>query len=218
MSTINIQQLTTFMKDWAPDEASIAVATENKYLDYYAGSHDIQLYPEQPVPFGSISYEVARKKRRVEAFVDQSVFGLSYYGIGYPFEEEEDSDEVIVTVILPPDYFFRKQFSYLTGRCGDIWKPIPIEEITYIESHQKKTWIYTADNQYCTIYSLKTLEQHLPDSFLRIHRSYIVNISFIQQIFRDLSANLVITLKKTEHPPLIVGQTYVKHVRRMLGF
>ncbi|QQK81706.1 LytTR family transcriptional regulator DNA-binding domain-containing protein [Salicibibacter cibi] len=217
MSLINIQRITTYMKDWTPDEASIAIASADKYLDYYAGTHDIKLYPEQPVPYGSISYEVARKKRRVEAFVDQSVFGLSYYGIGYPVEESKNN-EVIVTVILPPDYFSKKQFSYLTGKSGEIWKPIPIEEIAYIESYQKKTWIYTADNQYSIIYSLKTLQQHLPDSFLRIHRSYIVNISFIQQIFRDMSANLVISLKKTGHPPLIVSQTYVKHVRKMLGF
>ncbi|QDI90992.1 LytTR family transcriptional regulator [Salicibibacter halophilus] len=217
MSTINIQQLTRFMKDWTPDEASIAVANSDKYLDYYAGTHDIRLYPEQPVPFGSISHEVARKKRRVESLVDQSVFGLSYYGIGYPFEEDKSAD-IIVTVILPPDYFLKRQISFLTGQQDEMWTPIPVEEITYIESYQKKTWFYTTDNQYHTIYALKTMEQYLPSSFLRIHRSYIVNIRFIQQIFRDLSGNLVITLKKTEHPPLIVSQTYVKHVRRILGF
>ena len=63
---------------------------------------------------------------------------------------------------------------------------LPIEEISHIESLQKKTWFYANDQGYQSIYTLKDLSYQLPNSFLRIHRSYIVNISYIMK-FHEIS-------------------------------
>jgi DNA-binding LytR/AlgR family response regulator len=58
----------------------------------------------------------------------------------------------------------------------------------------------------------------LPVSFLRIHRSYIVNIDMINNIERGLSAPLSITLSTSKEQKLPVSQSYVREVRRRLGF
>ncbi|WP_256240346.1 LytTR family DNA-binding domain-containing protein [Bacillus sp. V3B] len=216
MSSLKIPK---FIKDWIPPEASVAFADKDQYLDYLSGIHDLQIRPGQPIPSGSITERVYQQRGRVESLVNESVFGIPYYGVGYPIEDQNGFNGAL-TVILPPTYSLKKQssFSFITGKQGEVWSPTPIDQITYIESNQKKTWFYTTDGQYSTIQTLKALEQRLPSSFLRIHRSYIVNISFIQQLSRDLSSNLILRLKTPDSPELTVSQTYVPNVRRILGF
>ncbi|KAA9027611.1 LytTR family DNA-binding domain-containing protein [Niallia endozanthoxylica] len=217
MNNINIYK---FIKDWVPPEASIAFADKNQYLDYQSGIHDIRIRPGQPIPSGSISERVFQQRSRIESLVNESVFGIPYYGIGYPIEEDNGFIGAL-TVILPPLYALNSKtptYSFITGKHEEIWNPIPIDQIAYIESNQKKTWLYTKNGQYSTIQTLRVLEQRLPSSFLRIHRSYIVNISFIQQLYRDVSSNLLIKLKIPDSPELTVSQTYVQTVRRILEF
>jgi len=217
MNNINIYK---FIKDWVPPEASIAFADKNQYLDYQSGIHDIRIRPGQPIPSGSISERVFQQRSRIESLVNESVFGIPYYGIGYPIEDNNGFIGAL-TVILPPLYALNHKqpsYSFITGKQGESWNPIPIDQIAYIESNQKKTWLYTENGQYSTIQTLRVLEQRLPNSFLRIHRSYIVNISFIQQLYRDVSSNLLIKLKTPHSPELTVSQTYVQTVRRILEF
>ena len=219
MENLVVCQITKLIEDWIPKEASVAIAVDNKYLDYYAGLHDIEIRPGQPIPTGSISERVFHRQGRVETFIDDSVFGISYYGIGYPVIGREGNAGVL-TVILPPRYSLKKQtpLSFLIGKQGEFWTPIPVDQITHIEGNQKKTWFYTTAGQYTTNYTLKYLEEKLPDSFLRIHRSYIVNLSFINQIYRDIHSNLKVKLKSPEFSALTISQTYIPRVRQTLGF
>ena len=78
--------------------------------------------------------------------------------------------------------------------------------------------LYSSGQYYSTIYTLKYLEENLPDSFLRIHRSYIVNVSFIHKISRNISSNLRVILKSPDDSDLTISQTYLPRVRQILGF
>ncbi|MCE7792185.1 LytTR family transcriptional regulator DNA-binding domain-containing protein [Salipaludibacillus sp. CUR1] len=210
-------QFSTFIEDWVPEEASIAIADENKYVTYIPGKHDININQGQPIPSGSITERVYLQKSRVESLVDKSVFGLPYYGVGYPLENKEAGLSGALTVILPPDYY-SSPVSFIVGRQEDVWIPIAVHQIIYIESHQKKTLIVTEEGCFQSKYPLKTLEFRLSNSFIRIHRSYIVNISYIKQISRDVASNLEIALRKPEDTRLSISQSYVQKVRDTLGF
>lgn len=216
---MNTLELNRFMKDWVPPEASIAIADNYQYIDYVSGIHDIKIRPGQPIPAGSVTERVIQQRDRVEFLVPESVFGIPYYGVGYPIENQIGFHGA-VTVILPPSYSLEKAgpLTYLTGKHGEFWTPTPVEEIAYIESHQKKTWFYTQHGKYSTIHTLRALEQRLPGSFIRIHRSFIVNIAYIQHLTRDISSNLNLKLKLPCTPELAVSQTYVASVRQILGF
>ncbi|WP_100405569.1 LytR/AlgR family response regulator transcription factor [Bacillus solitudinis] len=215
-----VRQFSKFIEDWVPKEASIAIAGGDKYVSYIPGSHDIRINQGQSIPSGSITERVYLQKGRVESLVDESVFGVPYYGVGYPLDDVESGFQGALTVILPPEYSSKKRtpLSFIIGRRGDMWIPLSIEEVIYIESHQKKTLIYTEDGCFTSKVPLKTLEQRLPDTFIRIHRSFIVNISSIKQISRDMSSNLVVTLKGTDGATLVISQTYAQRVRKVLGF
>ncbi|MFB9990062.1 LytR/AlgR family response regulator transcription factor [Bacillus benzoevorans] len=207
------------MKDWVPPEASIAIADKSQYIDYISGIHDIKIRPGQPIPAGSVAERVIKEQDRVEFLVPETVFGIPYYGVGYPIENQIGFHGA-VTIILPPSFSLEKAgpLSYLTGKQGEFWTPTPVAEIAYIESHQKKTWFYTDKGKYSTIQTLRVLEERLPGTFIRIHRSFIVNIAFIQHFSRDLSSNLNLKLKLPDTPELTVSQTYVASVREILGF
>lgn len=54
--------------------------------------------------------------------------------------------------------------------------------ISCIEKNGKKTIIYTDQNNYETSYNLTEIEGLLPNQFVRVHNSYIINLSRISMI------------------------------------
>ena len=59
------------------------------------------------------------------------------------------------------------------------------KDIFFIERNKSKATIYTKDASYETCFSLNNLEKELPNSFVRVHRSYIVNSDQISKISKD---------------------------------
>jgi len=211
-----IQQIFTFIKEWIPKEASFAIVIDSQYVYYHAGRYDIHLKVGHYIESAGIAEKTITNNYRTEALVEHSSTTVSYYGIGYPIQIKEQPAAVII--ILPPDYFYqhKEPLHFLTGKTDDIWFPIALEQVAYIESHLKKTWFYSNGVCYSSIHTLKALDEKLPDSFLRIHRSYIVNIQYIQQITRDHSSNFLLTLK--DQTILPVSSTYTNYFRTKLGF
>ena len=61
------------------------------------------------------------------------------------------------------------------------------EEILYVESHDSEVWIFTCDGQqYRNRTGISQWENLLGPGFLRIHRSYLVNIAHASLISPDL--------------------------------
>lgn len=216
MTNSMLEQIGFIIGDWIPKEASIAIAVEESYTYYKAGVHDLQIREGQPVLAGSIAARAKKERQRIEMFVEESILGTAYYGIGYPIKLAEK--EGVLVIILPPDYLVRKNkpIQFLTGKFEDTWRPVPVNKVSHIESSQKKTWFYTNDETYCAIHTLKNLKHQLPDSFLPVHRSYIVNIDYIEEISRDIASNYQLTLKDGSILP--VSQNYTASVRERLGF
>ena len=73
------------------------------------------------------------------------------------------------------DYFFIKADNKLIR--------IQYDEILYAEALQNYVAIYTVNKKFITYLTFKSLEAHLPaEHFLKIHKSYIVNLSRIESI------------------------------------
>ncbi|PID14240.1 LytTR family transcriptional regulator [Sporosarcina sp. P34] len=211
-----LNQYASVLEDWVPKDASIAIAVSEHYIYYVPGMHDIHLREGQHIQTGSIAEVTIKNQRKVEVIMDNSLYGTSYFGIGYPIDVQGEDGALII--ILPPNFHVLKkdQLQFLTGKKEDEWFPIPLDQVSYIESLHKKTWFYTAGENYNISFTLKDLHLRLPRCFLRIHRSYIINMNCIEKISRDFSSNLVIKLiDGTELP---VSQTYLNEVRTLLGF
>ncbi|EPZ45718.1 LytR family transcriptional regulator [Alicyclobacillus acidoterrestris] len=214
-----LEQLPELLRDWIPPTASVAIASGQKYVAYHPGAVDLRIAPGEVVRPGSIADLVFSHRHRIESEVDSDVFGVPYYGLGYPLQSEQGIESA-VAVILPPKSEERRQpLSYVVGKTGQVWRPISIQDIAYFESYEKKTWFYTKNGRFSTEHTLRALELHLPDEhFLRIHRSYIVHIRFIDSIERDDRSNLNVVMAVPNKTRLSVAQTYVRRVRTHLGF
>lgn len=64
---------------------------------------------------------------------------------------------------------------------------VSIPDIRYIEamSEYLKVWIEGELKPIITLLSMKKIEERLPDYFMRIHRSYIVNLTKIQEVNKN---------------------------------
>ena len=61
---------------------------------------------------------------------------------------------------------------------------VSIPDIVYIEgmSEYLKVWLDGESKPIITLLSMKKMEERLPDYFMRIHRSYIINLTKIQEV------------------------------------
>lgn len=210
------EQYNSLLMDWIPKGASIAIAVEETFYHFLSGHENIALKIGSTVPTDSIAHKVIQTRKKIDAVMDNSLFDTPYYAIGYPIEIQNRPAAIVV--VLPPLFHLEKQetYQFLTGKQKDDWVPVPIEEISHIESLQKKTWFYRKGESFSTQIPLKGLQTRLPNQFIRIHRSYIINIFFIERITRDFASNYIVILK--DGSELQISQSYLNSVRKILEF
>ena len=211
-----LEQYKVILEDWIPSDASIAIAVNDTYIYFRSGHHNFSLTMGSRVPEDSIAYKVLHEKKKIDAVMENTLFETPYYAIGYPVTINNELGALVV--VLPP--LFKVDgpnlYQFLTGKQDEDWIPVPIENISYIESLQKRTWFYSNKQQYKTTVTLKELQTRLPGTFIRIHRSYIINIFFIKRISRDVASNFIIHLKDGNELP--VSQSYINQLRTVLEF
>jgi len=80
---------------------------------------------------------------------------------------------------------------------------VTVDDIRYIEgmSEYLKVWVEGEAKPIITLLAMKKLEERLPAHFMRIHRSYIVNLNKIQEV----NKNRIILDAQTNLP---VGELY----------
>ncbi|OQA99536.1 MAG: Sensory transduction protein LytR [Bacteroidetes bacterium ADurb.Bin217] len=73
---------------------------------------------------------------------------------------------------------------------------IPVETIQYLQAEGDYVMIYTNDSKYLKEQTMKYFESHLSnDIFVRIHRSYIVNVHVISNVQLYEKQQYIITLR-----------------------
>ena len=88
---------------------------------------------------------------------------------------------------------------------------VTIADIRYIEgmSEYIKLYVEGEPKPIITLLAMKSLEERLPQNFMRIHRSYIVNLDKIEEV----NKNRVIMDRDTYLP---IGDSYKKQFNRYL--
>lgn len=91
---------------------------------------------------------------------------------------------------------------------------IETSAIYYIESVDKKSFVYTKQNCYETRLRLYELEESLGAYFSRVSKSMIVNLKKIKGVRSDLSGRMEATLLNDEK--VVISRGYVKDIKRRL--
>ncbi len=94
---------------------------------------------------------------------------------------------------------------------------LPYEKIIYFTSHGKKTIVHTDEREYESRAILKSVEGKLPqNSFVRIHKQHIVNITRIKAIEYYIGGQYIAFLNDSDETSLPVGKKYAPFLREKL--
>ncbi len=93
---------------------------------------------------------------------------------------------------------------------------IPCDEITHFEAQDDYVFVYTQNNRYLKHTRMNYLQQNLnPKDFVRIHRSFITNINFIDKIELLEKKSYCLILKNSS--VLKVSKAGYKLLKQKLG-
>lgn len=93
---------------------------------------------------------------------------------------------------------------------------LDVSRIAYIESVDRKTFVYTENDYYESKLKLYEMDGRLCDgNFLRISRSCIVRLKYIRSLRAVLDRRIQITLENGEQ--LIVSRQYADELKKRLG-
>ena len=104
--------------------------------------------------------------------------------------------------------------SYAVSKDGKVYI-IKASAVYYIESVDKKTFVYTKAGCYDTKYRLYELEVMLDGYFMRCSKSMIVNLKKVRNVKSQMSGRIDATLLNDE--TVVISRGYVKEVKRRLG-
>ncbi len=94
---------------------------------------------------------------------------------------------------------------------------ISTDEINFIDAQDDYVMIYTKDGKYLKQQTMKYFEKHLdPEQFIRVHRSFIVNISKIERIEPYEKSNYILILKDGNKIP--VSRSGMQTLKENLDF
>lgn len=89
------------------------------------------------------------------------------------------------------------------------------DKIYYIESVDKRTYIYTKDECFETKYRLYELEERLGHNFFRSAKAMIINIRKIRSVKAELNGRMTAELLNGEK--VIIARSCVKELKERLG-
>jgi len=136
------------------------------------------------------------------AFLLYIIFYLYFYSIEGKSAITENNSEIMPVKSSHSDDFEQNNssngptsliYDRITVRSGNKIKIIPIENIIYIKADGDYISIHTAEGRWLKEQTMSFTEVRLPtQSFVRIHRSYIVNIHQISRIERYGEKQLIV--------------------------
>ncbi len=136
-------------------------------------------------------------------------------------EAAEDLKISVVCRQLTPDIekllaTLRMMDHQLTGKKnGEIYL-LDIAQIAYIESVDRKCFLYTAGEVYESEFRLYELEQRLEEcGFFRVSKSFLINLRNIQSLKADLNRKIRVTMSNGEQ--IIASRQYADELKKRLG-
>jgi len=111
----------------------------------------------------------------------------------------------------------KKEIYSISVKTGEKIKLVPLSDIAFFEAEDKYVFLATTDGQkFLTTYTLTTLNEKLPDTFVRISRSVMVNRHKIAEVHRHFDGKFLLGMSDKKGTKLTSGSTYSDAVRQLL--
>lgn len=139
----------------------------------------------------------------------------------YVDENAADLNIAVTCKQLTPDVerilaTLRMMNHQLTVRKGDEIHLLDIAQVIYIESVDRKCFIYTSDEMYESDFRLYELEQQLEVyGFFRASKSFLIHLQSIQSLKADINRKIRVTMSNGEQ--IVVSRQYANELKKRLG-
>ena len=95
--------------------------------------------------------------------------------------------------------------------------PLDPKDIVFVQVNEKDVFVHTAENKQLCPLSLKEVEELLEEqSFLRVHRQYLVNLAEIREIVPWFHGSFLLRMKNGHEVP--VSRNKAKALKQAFGF
>lgn len=129
-----------------------------------------------------------------------------------PHEDSKKQLMAMLDAIANPP----RQLERFAVRSGENTLFVPVNEVDWIEAFQNYVRLHAGPATYLLHVPMNTIEGVLDSNcFLRIHRSYIVNVRRIAQLWSIAHGQYEVELKSGQRLPS--GRTYNERIRRALA-
>lgn len=109
-----------------------------------------------------------------------------------------------------------KSIPFLLGKIEDTFYKVNRKDIYYMESLDRKVFIYTEKKSYELNEKLYVLEEMLEEEgFVRISKSMLLNVNKIYSFVPTFSGNLEACLYNKEK--VVISRRYVANLKKQLG-
>ncbi len=113
----------------------------------------------------------------------------------------------------------RRYLDRVASRAGERVQLIELDRITHFFAADKLTFAVAGGRNYSVDYSIAELEQKLdPRRFLRIHRSTLLNVDWVQEVDAWFSGRALVRLKDERRTELTVARDRVRQLKERLGY
>jgi len=104
----------------------------------------------------------------------------------------------------------------LTGTSRGQTHILDASEVLYIDTVDKKTFLYTENEVYETALKLYELEQQLStNDFFRAGKSSVINFNKIRSLKADMDGRIIVVMENKEK--LVVSKQYASFIKNKLG-
>ncbi len=136
-------------------------------------------------------------------------------------EDIKDIEVVISCSRLTPEIekvlaTLRMMERQLLVKKGEETYILDVSKVIYLESVDRKTFVYTREDVYESGFKLYELEQQLDEcGFFRASKSCVAALRYIKSLRTDVNRKIKVTMENGEQ--IMVSRQYAEELRKKLG-
>lgn len=143
---------------------------------------------------------------KIEIFVDDKATDLN---VSVTCKQLTPDVEKILTML-------RMMNHQLTAKKNEETYLLDIAQIVYIESVDRKCFVYTSDEMYESDLRLYELEHQLEEyGFFRVSKSFLIHLHKVQSLKAEINRKVRITMSNGEQ--IIASRQYAEELKKRLG-
>lgn len=143
---------------------------------------------------------------KIEIFVDEKATDLN---ISVTCKQLTPDVERILTML-------RMMNQQLMAKKNEETYLLDISQVIYIESVDRKCFVYTSDEMYESDFRLYELENQLEEyGFFRVSKSFLIHLQKVHSLKAEINRKIRITMSNGEQ--IIASRQYAEELKKRLG-